>query len=99
MKALEVYVNGRHIATAGIGDDGVVATGISWVGGASPRPASGRFDFHLGGVDGRTGEHVEWAVPSVGVGDEISIKIIEADQVSLEHRRHVFDGTPGRPTG
>jgi hypothetical protein len=92
MKAFEVYVNGQHLLTAGIGDDGVLASGITWVGGAAPRPATGRIDFRVGGVDGPTGEHIDWSVPTLGVGDEVKIRIIESDQVTPEHRRFKPDG-------
>jgi hypothetical protein len=87
MKAFEVYLNGRHLLTAGIGEDGVLTTIVNWVGGTPPRPVS-RFDFSVGGLDSTTGEHVRWSVPSVGVGDEVTVKVVDADQVSpVESRR------------
>jgi hypothetical protein len=87
MKAFEIYVNGQHLITAGIGDDGALASSINWVGGAAPRSASGRLTFLVSGIDGRTDEYVEWSVPPVGVGDQITFKIVETDQVSPEPRR------------
>ncbi len=87
MKAFEIYVNGQHLITAGIGDDGVLASCINWVDGAAPRPDSGSLTFHVGGIDGRTDEYVDWSVPPIGVGDEITFKIVETDQVSPESRR------------
>lgn len=87
MKAFEIHLNGLHLFTAGIGENGVLSTVITWVGGSPPRPNAGFF-FRAGGVDGGTGEHVEWSVPAIGVGDEVTVKIIETDQVSPEHHRH-----------
>ena len=82
MKAFVVSLNGQPFVTAGVGDDGVVATGLTWVGGSPPHSAEGMLHLHVGGVDRRTGEHVNWSVPAIGVGDEITIKIIETDQAS-----------------
>ncbi len=91
MKAFVVSLNGQPFVTAGVGDDGVLATGLSWVGGSPPRPVEGRLDFRVGGVDGRTGEHINWSVPEIGVGDEITIKVIETAQVTPEDERYRFD--------
>ena len=91
MKAFVISLNGQPFVTAGVGDDRVLVTGISWVGGSPPRPAEGRLHFHVGGIDGRTGEHVRWSVPEIGVGDEITIKIIETNQVSPEDGRFRVD--------
>ncbi len=46
---------------------------------------------HVGGIDGATGELVDWSVPSIVVGDEVSVKVVEAECVSPEHRRQVVD--------
>jgi hypothetical protein len=87
MKAFVVSFNGQPFVTAGVGDDGVLATTVTWVGGSPPRPADGRLHFRVGGVDGRSGEHIDWSVPEIGVGDEITIRIIETDQASPEDSR------------
>ena len=91
MKGFEIYVNGQHLITAGIGDDGFLTSSLTWVGSTAPKPAS-HLHLHVGGTDHRTSEQVNWSVPSVGVGDEITIKIIETDQITPEHRRYKPDG-------
>jgi len=88
MKAFEVYLNGKYLATAGT--DHVLSTIVSWSNVSPPAKPGGEFHFHVGGIDPLTSEHVDWSVPEVGVGDEITIKIIETDQLSPEHRRYVF---------
>jgi hypothetical protein len=88
MKAFVVCLNGQPFVTAGVGDDGVLATGLTWVGGSPPRTAEGRLTFHVGGIDGRTEEHVDWSVPEIRVGDEITIKIIETGQASPADARY-----------
>jgi hypothetical protein len=87
MKAFVVHLNGQPFVTAGVGHDGVLTTNIVWVGGAPPRPAEGRLHLQVGGLDSRTGEHLRWSVPEIRVGDEITIKIIETDQVTPEDSR------------
>ena len=99
MKAFEVYLNGNRLWTAGVGDDGVLATGLTWVGGNPPRPSS-RMDFRVGGVDVGSDERLDWPTPPIGVGDEITIRIIETDRVDPANRSPVQDvngGATGRP--
>jgi hypothetical protein len=91
MKAYEVYLNGRHLVTAGVGLNGVLSTIVTWTTVSPPAREGGEFHFYVGGVDGQTGEHIDWSVPDVGVGDEITIKIIETDQISPEDHRRVFN--------
>ena len=86
MKAFAIDVNGQHLITAGIGDDGVLASS-HWIGRAPPFSASGPVTFLVSGIDGRTDAYVDWWVPPVGIGDEITFKIVETDQVSPEPRR------------
>jgi hypothetical protein len=88
MKAFEVFVNGQRLCRAGIGDDGVLFVVLDWVGGKPPRSPDGCFDFHIGGIICATMEHVHWPSPEITVGDEIAIKIIEADSVDPEPRRN-----------
>jgi hypothetical protein len=38
-------------------------------------------------LDSRSGEHVRWSAPAIGIGDEITVKIIEAEQVTPEDSR------------
>ena len=87
MKAFMVSVNGRHVCTAGIGPDGLLSTILNWVGGGPRRDAEGHFRLHVGALDSRTNEHVRWHTPDMKVGDEVTIRIIEADQVDPEDRR------------
>lgn len=91
MKAFKIYLNGQYLLTAGIGDDGVLTSILSWVGGSAPRSSFGRLNFHVGGIDSTTEEHVDWSIPSVNVGDEITMKIIDADHISPENRRYKRD--------
>lgn len=94
MKAFMVSVNGRHICTAGIGLDGVLSTILSWAGGEPHLGAEGEFHLHIGGLDCRTDEHLNWPAPEVAVGDEITIRIIEAEHVDAEGSRRKAQREP-----
>ena len=49
------------------------------------------------GIDSRSGECVRWSVPEIGVGDEITIKIIETNQASPEDERFRVELGGSRP--
>jgi hypothetical protein len=84
MKAFRVFVNGEQVCTAGIGPDGVLTTLLDWVGGSKDE---GLFSFLVGGLDSRTDEHIRWQVPKVTVGDEVSIFIIDSNEIDPELKR------------
>lgn len=87
MKSFGVPVNGRRICTAGIGPNGVLSAILSWAAGGSRQTVQGRLTLHVAGLDSRADEHADWAVPEVAVGDEITIRISEAENVDPEARR------------
>ena len=89
MKCFEVTINGEKVCTAGIGDDGVLTSIVSFVmrsntsdkAGESPNDKSESLDLRVGGLANREAsatEHVEWLHQGLTVGDEIVIRIIEA---------------------
>ena len=83
MKALEVFVNGQRACVAGVGREGDLTATVDWAG------KGGREDvfMHVGGTVGATNEFVEWAVPRIGVGSEITIRVVEADTVDPPAKR------------
>ena len=97
MKAFAISLNGQHLVTAGVGDDGSLTTNITWVGCSPPSLAEGGLGLLVHGIDARSGERVRWSVPEIGVGDEITIKIIETNQVSPEDERFRVDLSRFRP--
>ena len=94
MKAFKVSINGRHVCTAGIGSDGVLSTILHWAGGGPHQDEEGDLRLHIGGLDCRTDEHVGWLAPDVAVGDEITIRIIEAEHVDTEGSRRKAQRQP-----
>lgn len=89
MKCFEVTINGEKVCTAGVGDDGVLTSIVSFV--KSSRAAdetresqdnySENLDLRVGGLTNREfglTEHLEWLHQDLAVGDEVVIRIIEA---------------------
>jgi hypothetical protein len=83
MTAFEVYLNGEKLCTAGLGEAGVISAILSWRGtqaykdGTAPEAAS--TEFSVRGLTSPAGEHVRWAEPKVQAGDEIRIRVVDAE--------------------
>lgn len=83
MIAYEVLVNGQRVCVASA--NAVLGVTLSW----TPALKKGS-RLSVGGMDkGEAGkEFVDWPVPDdVGLGDEITIRLIEADSVDEPLRR------------
>ncbi|HEX3820551.1 MAG TPA: hypothetical protein VHW45_09470 [Candidatus Sulfotelmatobacter sp.] len=88
MRAFEVSLNGEKLCLAGIGDDGVLTAIVNWVSG---KKAADMF-LEVGGLLSLVDEHVSWLNQKpLHVGDEIQVKIIEADSVDSPTRRRRRD--------
>ena len=89
MKAFVIHVNGKKLCTIGIGD-GVLTAMV--MRSSSSQHISGNiqeFFLQVGGLDAATNEHVDWNVPTeLSLGDEITIKIVDAQAVDPEHNRY-----------
>lgn len=77
MKAFEVFINGHRVCLAGIGD-GVLSAIVNGIG--SPDQDE-EFHLHVGGLDRQTDEHLHWDAPSIGVGAEVLIRVVETQTV------------------
>lgn len=94
MRALEIYVNGKKLCTAGIGDFGVLMATVrsdlrparASKGGASPRIRE-QVGLDVGGLNTSSWEHLRWKTPSLRGGDEVLVKIIEAEVIDRPSRR------------
>ena len=77
MICFEVWVNGEKICLAGVGDSGVLDSIVGW-GGRQGRQLI-KPNLHVGGLV--NDEHVRWTEKdhTLEVGDEVTIKIVEAD--------------------
>jgi hypothetical protein len=77
MRAFRVSVNGEHLCTAGIPEDGVLTSMVDWVGSRN----HDHFSMRVGGLDSVKNCHLNWKRRSVWVGDEITTKILELSEV------------------
>lgn len=85
MKALEVFISGHRLCLAGVGDNGVLNAIVSWVG--SPGRGDDDIFLSVGGLDSVSREHRRWNVPSIGVGSEILVRVVEATSVDPPDKR------------
>jgi hypothetical protein len=94
MKAFRVSVNGKPLCTVGIGALGVLHVIVDWVR-RKGEPAAGEFDLSIGGLDTASEEHVGWPVPRIGVGDEITIRVVDSDEIDTPSERYSRSEAPG----
>jgi len=72
MVAVEVSVNGTRICTAAA--DRVLSVIVSWT------PNANAFNFHVGGIRSQdNGDHCDWDVPEIGIGDEVTIRLVDVE--------------------
>ena len=83
MKAVEVLISGHRACLAGVGDDGVLSAIVNWVGGSD----RDEYFLSVGGLDSRSDEHLRWDVPSIGVGAEVLVRLVEVSAVDPPDER------------
>jgi len=95
MTAIEVHVNGKKQCIAGIARDGVVSAHLSWVGRGDDHPGLPREDvsLHVGGLDSKRDEHVNWIDRDMAVGDEIVLRIVDVRKPDAPRKK---SRTPAR---
>ena len=93
MRALTLYLNGKKLGTAGVGNHGVLSATITWVGRTS-RPTSPKrtvgveeMVVALGGLNTDTDEHLRWHQRALRLGDKVCIRVIEAESVDKPRHR------------
>jgi hypothetical protein len=84
MRAFEVYLNGKQLCLAGVGDDGVLSAIVNWVA----RKARGDLSLSVAGLVNPVSEHVKWVSQDVCVGDEIAVKIVETNSTDKPIKRN-----------
>ena len=92
MLAYQITVNGKIVATAGV-ERGVVSVIANWVFIPSDVATDPQGDWDagliVGALDNITSEHLKWFQGDIGVGDEITIKLIETDRVDEPAERKI----------
>jgi hypothetical protein len=84
MKAFEVFINGHRLCLAGVGENGVLHAIVNWVGGLDHEEA---VRLSVAGLDSDTDEHMRWKVPTIGVGAEVLVKVVETASADPPNER------------
>ena len=93
MRAFVLYLNGKKLATAGVGTRGVLSANITWVRRDKPQAGSRHKTWNeelgvvLGGLDTTTDEHLRWCQRKLQVGDEVCLKVVEVKSVDRPRHR------------
>ena len=82
MPVFHVYLNGKKVSTAGVGELGVLSAHVTWVrrkGGHTqtkkPDSAEEELTLHVGGFVTPKEEHVRWLDRNLKAGDEVTIRV------------------------
>ena len=98
MPVFHVYLNGKKVSTAGVGELGVLGTHVSWVRRAGehtlsrkPERVEEELRLRVGGLISPDDEHVRWLDRDLKVGDEVSIRVAEDGRVDRPRSRERRD--------
>lgn len=97
MLCLELSVNGKKVATAGLAGYGVISNIVTWV--HRRREPQSRVDVSLGGIDSNTepGEHLHWARADLAAGDTVTLRVVENVALDAPRRQTASKGNLERP--
>lgn len=87
MRAFEISLNGKKLCLAGIGNDGVLSTTITYV----PFRRRRETRLYIGGLVLPQNEHVFWKQSILRLGDEVRLKIVEKNSVDKPRKRYPRD--------
>jgi hypothetical protein len=80
MIAYEILVNGHRVCTAGA--SGVLDATVVWTPGPGSHPR-----LMVGGMDKGESEHLNWPSMTLGIGDEVTIRIVSTDNIDPPIRK------------
>ncbi len=84
MIAFEIVLNGEKLVLAGVGDDGVLTSIVSW--GSADTARKGSVNLSVGGIE-RPATHVGWIKRELKVGDSVVVNIVEKHDVDEPQSR------------
>jgi hypothetical protein len=98
MPVFHVYLNGRRVSTAGVGDLGVLGAHVTWVRRKGELTREGKVDsveeeftLHVGGLITPRQEHVRWFEDRLKIGDEVRIRVAANGRVDRPRSRERLD--------
>ena len=85
MLAFEVSVNGKRLCIASTATHCVLGVVLSWA-----KRRADHLDFHVGGIasDDST-QHPDWRTPSLAIGDEVCIRLVDTETHDQPDERYV----------
>jgi hypothetical protein len=93
-----VYLNGKRLTTAGVGELGVLSAHVTWVRRKGEHTATKKLNsveeeltLQVGGLIIPSQEHVWWQNRKLKVGDEVRIRVVENGPVDKPTKRERRD--------
>jgi hypothetical protein len=83
MRTFDVRLNGKQLCVAGIDGDGALNAMVDYTAGHGGQ----RLSLTVGGLGADADKFLTWSVISLNVGDEITLKIVEADSADSPQSR------------
>ena len=100
MRAMEIYINGKRRCTIGVGASGVLSSIVRWVDIPieGKRSRADEFGVSSGGlvVKGKKHIHCVWLNETLGLGDEVTVKLVEKRRVDRPKTRETK--APNQPS-
>ena len=91
MPAFHVFLNGKKVSTAGVGDIGVLSANVTWVRRVQKETRNKlpeeELTLYVGGLIPSKGEHVHWLDQTLQVGDEVRVTVTESAKVDKPRSR------------
>jgi hypothetical protein len=98
MIAFEVFLNGKKVCTAGVGDLGVLTAMLTWVRREDKnteiresRNVEEELTLNVGGFVSSKHEHVCWSESKLTVGDDVCVRVVDLESVDLPRDRRAED--------
>lgn len=95
MAVFHVYLNGKKVSTAGVGDKGVLSAHVTWVRRTREdmqiKLPEEELTLEIGGLISPKEEYVLWLDRKLQVGDEVRIIIADAAKVDRPRTRKRSD--------
>lgn len=102
MIAFDVSINGHHVCRAGVGDHGLLSVDLCCVFGRLPSGEPRKDEMVAFSISGSAGDGdcQRWTAPTIGVGAEVTVHIVEADTADPPDSvtQHPAE-PPAEPTG
>jgi hypothetical protein len=91
MPVFHVYLNGKKVSTAGVGDIGVLSAHVTWVRRTQEdmhvKMPEEELTLHVGGLISPKEEHVRWLDRRLQLGDEVRITVAESASIDRPRTR------------